>query len=71
MVLTILVNLIPRLFPKATQKAERELQQKLEEAFAEKEDGSRPRMKVFFPWKTMLIVSVLLTLLANFGVFFR
>jgi hypothetical protein len=66
-ILTILVNVIPRLFPGATKKAERTLHEKMEEAFAEREDGTRPRMKVFFPWKTMLVISVILTVLVNVG----
>jgi len=64
-VLTILINVIPRFFPNATRKVEREVHDKLEEAFQEREDGTRPKMRVFFPWKAMLIVSLVLTVLVN------
>jgi len=64
-VLTILANLIPRLFPKATQKAERQVHEKMKEAFEEREDGTRPKVRVFFPWKTMIVVSIVLTVLLN------
>ena len=64
-ILTVLLNLLPRLFPNATRKAERQVHDKLEEAFAEQEDGRRPRVKVFFPWKTMIVVSIVLTILVN------
>lgn len=71
-VLTVLINLLPRLFPDATRKAEQQVHDKLEEAFAEREDGTRPRVRVFFPWKTMLVVSVVLTVLVNLvGLFVR
>jgi len=68
-VLTVLINLLPRLFPKQTRNAERKLHEKIEEAFKEdderREQGNKPRVKVFFPWKAMLIVSIVLTVLVN------
>lgn len=64
-ILTVLLNVIPRFFPKSTQKAERHIHEKLEQAFAEAEDGQRPKFKVFFPWKTMLLISVILTVVVN------
>lgn len=64
-VLTVLINVLPRLWPKATRKIERQVHEKIDAAFQEQEDGQRPRVKVFFPWKTMLAVSVILTILFN------
>ncbi len=64
-ILTILLNAIPLLFPKSTQKAERHIHEKMEKAFAESEDGKRPKVQVFFPWKTMLLISVILTVVLN------
>ena len=64
-VLTIVINVIPRLFPRATRKAEQKVHEKLERALAENDEGKRSRVKVFFPWKTMLVVSVVLTALMN------
>lgn len=72
-VLTVLLNLLPRLFPKSTRKVERGLHEKIEQAFAEDdsrvEQGKKPRVRVFFPWKAMLIVSVVLTVLVNLAGF--
>ena len=70
-VLTILINVIPRLFPGATRKAEQQVHEKLEKALADNEEGNRSRVKVFFPWKTMLAISVLLTVLMNLTSLFR
>jgi len=64
-VLTLLLNVIPRLFPKATRKAEIKVHEKMEEAFREVEEGKRKRVRVFFPFKTMLIASIILTILVN------
>lgn len=68
-VLTVLINVIPRLFPKQTQNVEKKLHDKIEQAFQEddvrRETGQKPRVKVFFPWKAMLIISIVLTVLLN------
>lgn len=64
-VLTVLINVIPRLFPNATRKVERQIHEKIEQGIADQEDGGRPKVKVFFPWKTMLVISVILTVLVN------
>ena len=69
-VLTVLINVIPRIFPHASRKVERQVHEKLEKALEENENGNRPSVKVFFPWKTMLVVSILLTLLINLGAYF-
>jgi len=64
-VLTVLINVLPRFFPETTRKVEREVHEKIERAFEEQENGQRPRVRVFFPWKTMLIISLVLTVLVN------
>jgi len=33
--------------------------------------GNRPRVKVFFPWKAMLLASIILTVFLNLGSLFR
>ena len=78
--LTVLLNVVPRLFPNASRKTEAKLEQRLRQA-TDQHSGSptdrnsgmtRPTsgVKVFFPWKAMLIGSVLLTVLLNAGRFF-
>lgn len=79
--LTLVLNVLPRLFPKATRNAEHKLHERIEQAFDQSDpDGGRsqPRqsagsgVKIFFPWKTMLIGSIALTALLNLGgVLFR
>jgi hypothetical protein len=68
-VLTILINVIPMLFPRQTQRVERRVHEKIEQALSEDEarrqEGKRPRVHVFFPWKAMLVVSIVLTVLLN------
>lgn len=68
-VLTVLINVVPRFFPTQTKNVERKLHDKIEEAFREddirRESGNRPRIKVFFPWKAMLVISIVLTVLLN------
>ena len=77
--LTVLLNLMPRLFPNATDKAVRKAEERLtqqhQDAGYQPEDGQPPAnqpsggVKVFFPWKAMLIGSVLLTVVLNLGRF--
>ncbi len=78
-VLTLLLNLLPRLFPKATDRAEQRLHEQVRRTFEEREagdsngGGSRvggSRVKVFFPWKAMLAISVVLTVLVNVAGYF-
>lgn len=65
-VLTAALNFLPRLFPNATRKAEQEVHRRVEDAWADREPGDGgPRVKVFFPWKAMLIISIVLTVLVN------
>lgn len=68
-ILTVLINLLPRFFPTQTRKVERSLHDKIEAALNEDDErrgqGGKPRVKVFFPWQAMLILSVILTVLVN------
>ena len=65
-VLTLALNLIPRLFPNASRRAADRMREALEDQVRETESGQRPRVRVFFPWKAMLLISVILTVFANF-----
>lgn len=67
-ILTLVLNVVPRLFPGPTRKAE----QKLHDYLVDAEDARSPdtpqrKVKVFFPWKGMLVASVVLTVLVNVG----
>jgi len=71
-VLTIAINVLPMLFPKSSRKVERRIHEQIEEAFERKERGEGPRVQVFFPWKAMLIISIVLTVVVNLiGMFTR
>lgn len=65
-VLTILLNVLPLLFPDAAAKIQRKIEENARRALEQHEDSNQPRVKVFFPWKAMLLVSVVLTVLVNF-----
>jgi len=64
-VLTLLLNLVPLLFPNAAAKMQRKIEENARRAIEQHEDANRPRVKVFFPWKAMLIGSLVLTVLVN------
>jgi hypothetical protein len=64
-VLTVVVNLMPRFFPGASRKAERKLVETVQSAEERDARGEGPRVRVFFPWKIMLIASIVLTVLVN------
>ena len=70
-VLTLALNLIPRLFPNASQRTMERVQEKLEEQHKRVETGERPRVQVFFPWKMMLLASIVLTVFLNLGSLLR
>lgn len=57
-VLTVLLNLLPTLFPKLAARAERRIS---DAASA----GSQKRVRVIFPWKSMLLLSLFLTVGLN------
>ena len=64
-VLTLLLNLLPMLFPQTARKAERKIVDKVEELHRNEDAGNRPRIRVYFPWKAMLLISVVLTVMVN------
>ena len=64
-VLTVVLNVLPFIFPNAAAKLQRKIEENARKAIAQHEDGNRPRVKVFFPWKAMLIGSIVLTVLVN------
>ena len=64
-ILTVLLNLLPLLFPNAATKVQRQLEENARRMIEQHEDDNQPRVKVFFPWKGMLIGSVVLTILVN------
>lgn len=64
-VLTLLLNLIPLLFPNFAASSMRKLEESARRTIDQHEDTNKPRIKVFFPWKGMLIASVILTILVN------
>jgi hypothetical protein len=55
-VLTVVLNLGVRAFPHATERAVRR---------AEEWPDDGRRVRVFFPWKAMLIASIVLTIVVN------
>ncbi len=69
-VLTVLLNVLPRLFPGATRRAEEKMHDfvlEAERAQEQRRDPNEtgPRVKVYAPWKAMLIGSIVLTVLVN------
>lgn len=66
-VLTVLLNLLPMLFPKTARRAQERMIEEIQKQHDWGDDAARPgpSVKVFFPWKTMLIGSLLLTVLIN------
>jgi hypothetical protein len=64
-VLTILLNLFPMFFPSTADKIQRKIEESARRSIEQQEDDSQPDVKVFFPWKAMLVGSIVLTLLVN------
>jgi len=64
-VLTILLNVLPIIFPNAANKVQRGIEENARKSIQQHEDDRQPSVKVFFPWKFMLIGSVVLTVLVN------
>lgn len=63
--LTILLNVLPLLFPNASARLQKKIEENARRAIDQHEDDNQPRVKVFFPWKAMLIISIVLTVLVN------
>ena len=71
-VLTVVLNVLPLLFPNAATKLQKKIEDNDRSAIEQHENSNQPRVKVFFPWKAMLIGSIILTLLVNLiGIFSR
>ena len=70
-VLTLALNLLPLLFPKASRRAVDKIHETMENQTREIESGQRRRVRVFFPWKMMLLASVLLTVFLNIGIWLK
>lgn len=64
-VLTILINILPLIFPNGAAKIQQKIEENAKRAIQQHEDDNQPRVKVFFPWKAMLIISIVLTVLVN------
>ncbi len=64
-VLTVLINVLPMIFPKASRKVQEKVSERMNAQIEQAERGERPRVQVFFPWKAMLIASVVLTIVMN------
>ena len=65
-VLTLALNVLPLLFPNAADKMQKRIEEHARRSIEQHEDENLPRVKVFFPWKAMLITSIVLTVLVNF-----
>jgi hypothetical protein len=63
--LTAVLNIFPLLFPNAAAKVQKKIEENARKAIEQHEDDARPRVAVFFPWKAMVIGSIVLTLIAN------
>ncbi|MEM7387311.1 MAG: hypothetical protein AAF514_20425 [Verrucomicrobiota bacterium] len=64
-VLTVLLNQLPLIFPRTAGRTQRKLEENARRMIEQHEDDAKPRVKVFFPWKAMLIGSIVLTILVN------
>jgi len=64
-VLTVILNVLPLLFPDTAANIQKKIEENARRSIEQYEDGNRPRVKVFFPWKAMLIGSIILTVLVN------
>ena len=63
--LTAVLNILPLLFPNVAAKVQKKIEENARKAIEQHEDDARPRVTVFFPWKAMLIGSIVLTVLVN------
>ncbi len=63
--LTLVLNLLPMIFPNAAAKAERKIVEKMQETHDNRVNPNTPKLRVFFPWKAMILISVGLTIAVN------
>ena len=68
--LTVALNVLPLIFPNAADKLQHKIEENARRSIEQHEDNNQPRVKVFFPWKVMLIGSIILTVLFNLINFF-
>ncbi|WP_299876895.1 hypothetical protein [uncultured Cocleimonas sp.] len=64
-ILTVLLNALPLIFPNASDKLQKKIEENARRNIEQHQDDDQPRVKVFFPWKAMLIGSIVLTVLVN------
>ena len=64
-VLTVAINLLPAIFPNAAAKAERKILESVQKTHDNRADPNAPRVRVFFPWKAMVMISIGLTVAVN------
>jgi len=64
-VLTLALNLLPALFPKAAEMAEQKILESVQKTHENRVDPNTPKVRVFFPWKAMILISVGLTVAVN------
>ena len=69
-ILTLLLNFLPLLFPNQAAGLQRKMEEHARRSIEQHEDSNRPNVKVFFPWKAMIVVSIILTVLVNVIGFF-
>ena len=63
-VLTVVLNLVVRLFPDASERAARRLDD-LAAPDVDSGAGFRSRTRVYVPWKAMIVISLLATVVLN------
>ena len=64
-VLTVLLNLLPLLFPSQAAGLQRKVEEHARRSIEQYEDENQPNVKVFLPWKAMIVISIILTVLVN------
>ena len=64
-VLTLLLNFLPLIFPNQAAGLHRKMEQHARRSIEQHEDQDQPQVKIFFPWKAMIIASIILTVLVN------
>ncbi len=64
-ILTVLLNVLPLLFPNAADKLQKKIEENARRSVEQHQDDNQPRVKIFFPWKAMLIGSLILTVVVN------
>lgn len=64
-VLTVVLNVLPIIFPRAADKLQHKIEENARRAIEQHQDDTQPKVKVFFPWKAMLVASIVLTVVVN------